>query len=90
MAYKDGWMVNGRAGEVIGGGFVVMRRSRQTKRVRPAMTPFEYDNLAHAETQAAKLAADQPWYTFQVFGAAAPPISATVSDMPSEAQVITA
>lgn len=67
MAYKPDWLNTGRKGEVIGGGFVVMRRERETGRVRPSLHPFEYDNQVDAEQQALKLAQMHPDYAFEIF-----------------------
>lgn len=67
MPYKRDWLLTGRTGEAIGGGFVVMRRSRSTGRVRPSLHPFEYAEAEAARDQAAKLAEMFPEQIYDVF-----------------------
>lgn len=66
MAYKADWITKGRNGEVIGGGYAVMRRGRGTRRLRPSKFPFEYDTIEAATTQAGKLAEMFPGQKFDV------------------------
>jgi hypothetical protein len=56
-----------RAGEVIGGRYIVVRRGRSTKRVRASMWPFEHPTLESAQAEAARLAQAFPDQTFVIF-----------------------
>lgn len=55
-----------RPGEVIGAGYFVFRRGDGTKRIRPAVWPFEHPSRAAAILEAEKLAAAMPGYQFDV------------------------
>ncbi len=55
-----------RPGEVIGGGFIVLRRGDRTKRFRTPLWPFEHGSLEAAQAEAAKLALANPGYRFDV------------------------
>lgn len=66
MAYKADWITKGRNGEVIGGGYLVMRRGRGTGRARPSKFPFEYDTIEAAAIQAGKLSEMFPGQKFDV------------------------
>ena len=70
-AKRTGWLKDpkkAREGEVIGGGFWIFRRGDGTKRIRPAMWPFEYGSIADAQKQAEKLARNHPGETFIIVG----------------------
>jgi hypothetical protein len=56
-----------RNGEVIGGGYIVLRRGDDTGRVRPPLWPYEHGTYDEAKAEANKLAAAQPGALFQVF-----------------------
>lgn len=57
-------------GEKIGGGFIVLRRSRSSGRVTiaPTTTPFEHPTLSAAINEATRLAKIVPGKKFCVFG----------------------
>ena len=57
-----------RPGEVIGGGWIVLRRGDDTGRIRPSFMTFEHPTRESAETEAARLAASRPGYRFDVLG----------------------
>lgn len=69
-----------RDGEVIGAGFFVFRRGRETGRIRPSQWPYEHPTREAAEAEAAKLAATMPGYTFDVLQVVASEISLTESE----------
>lgn len=63
------WLMNPkepRQHELIGGGYFVFRRGDDTGRIRPSHWPFEHPTREAAEAEAAKLAAAQPGYRFNV------------------------
>ncbi len=55
-----------RPGEIIGGGFFVMRRGRGTQRIRPSRWPFEHSSFASAALEAQNLARKNPGKQFDV------------------------
>jgi hypothetical protein len=57
-----------RPGEVIGGGFIVIERTAETKRLRPAAWPFEVDSYAAALASVDRLKAIHPDREFCIFG----------------------
>lgn len=57
-----------RPGEVIGGGWIVLRRGDDTGRIRPSFMTFEHPTRESAEAEAARLAASRPGYRFDVLG----------------------
>ena len=55
-------------GEVVGGGFVIFRRSTDTGRIRPSNTfPFEHPSMEAAQAEADRLTKANPGETFAVF-----------------------
>lgn len=56
-----------RQNETIGGGFIVFRRGERTKRIRPALWPFEYASRDEALAEATKLAGNNPGFVFEVW-----------------------
>lgn len=48
-----------RPGEVIGGGFIVLRRGDDTGRIRPSFMTFEHPSRESAEAEAVRLAASR-------------------------------
>lgn len=59
----------GRLNEVIGGGFIVMRRGKKTGRVSINTTlPFEHGSFDAAQDEADRLAENNPGETFVVMG----------------------
>lgn len=69
--YRGGWLKNPtkpRPNEIIGGGWFVFRRGDGTKRIRPAMWPFEYGDREAALAEARRLSAERPGYKFIVVG----------------------
>jgi hypothetical protein len=56
-----------RKDEVIGGGYIVLRRGDGTGRVRPPLWPYEHGAYDAAKAEANKLAAAQPGAKFDVF-----------------------
>lgn len=56
-----------RPGELIGGGFLVLRRGKRSGRVRPSFMAFEHASWAAAVIEADRLAAAHPGERFQVF-----------------------
>jgi len=60
-----------RTGEVIGGGWIVLRRGDDTGRIRPNFMTFEHPAREAAEAEAARLAALVPGYRFDVLGVVA-------------------
>ncbi len=57
-----------RPGEVIGGGFIVIERTAETNRLRPAAWPFELDSYAAALKSVDRLKAIHPDREFCIFG----------------------
>lgn len=57
-----------RHGEVIGGGWIVLRRGDDTGRIRPSFMTFEHPTRESAEAEASRLAASRPGYRFDVLG----------------------
>lgn len=55
-----------RDGEVIGGGYFVIRRGKKTGRLRPSAWPMEYDSYASAEAAAIRLSESNPDKVFYV------------------------
>ncbi len=68
MGKYDGFS-NARKGEMIGGGYIIMRRGKTSGRVRGAWKPFEHDSEEAAIRQAKKLAKAYPGERFDVFAA---------------------
>lgn len=63
----SGWVKNGRAGEVIGGGYFVFRRGDDTGRIRPSPHfPFEHATLDAAMDEARRLSEKVPGKRFAV------------------------
>ncbi|PZQ99909.1 MAG: hypothetical protein DI533_04565 [Cereibacter sphaeroides] len=60
-----------RPGELVGGGFIVMRRGIGTGRVRPGTWTFEHPTYASAAIEADRLAKLHPGQRFQIFAAIA-------------------
>ena len=56
-----------RPGEVIGGGFIVIERTAQAKRLRPGAWPFECASYADALKSVARLKAIHPDREFCIF-----------------------
>lgn len=68
-ARRGAWLKNPRKPrkeEVIGGGYFVFRRGDDTGRIRPSNWPFEHPTLDAARREAAKLAAQNPGYRFDI------------------------
>jgi hypothetical protein len=57
-----------RKGEVIGGGFFIFRRHRNSHRISPGLMPFEHPTVAAASEEAERLAHMYPGQVFEVFG----------------------
>lgn len=57
-----------RPGEVIGGGLIVIERTDESKRLRPAAWPFEVDSYAAALKSVDRLKAIHPDRDFRIFG----------------------
>lgn len=55
-----------RDGEVVGGGYFIFRRGKNTGRIRPSMWPYEHASLEDALAQARRLLEVQPDATFQI------------------------
>ena len=56
-------------GEVVGGGFVIFRRGRNSKRIHSSRfdTPFEYPSFDTAEREMKRLSIENPHVEFCVF-----------------------
>lgn len=57
-----------RDGEKIGGGFLVFRRGKRSKRVRAAAFPFEHPSLMKAIAECERLAAAYPGERYVIVG----------------------
>lgn len=81
-----------RMNEVIGGGFFVFRRGKQTGRVSVATTlPYEHGSFEQALAEATRLAKLCPGETFEVFqtsGAIATSNEALVEAMPASVETV--
>lgn len=56
-----------RHNEVIGGGFIVIERTDETKRLRPAAWPYECGSIEHAIESRNRLAEKYPDREFRIF-----------------------
>lgn len=71
QGFKRGYLKNPqlpRPNETIGGGWFVFRRGGDTKRIRPALWPFEYATEQEAQAQATLLAIREKGEQFIVVG----------------------
>ncbi len=72
-----------RVGEIIGGGFFVVRRGRRTGRICLTMCPFEHPSMESAGREAERLARRFPDRQFDVLGVVAS--FRETADLPAEA-----
>lgn len=54
--------------EVLGEGFFVFRRGRNSNRIKLSIVPWEQESMKAAITEAERLAKLHPGVTFQVYG----------------------
>ncbi len=56
-----------RPRQAIGGGWIVLRRGRRSRRIRPGLTAFEHPSMEAACAEATRLAGLNPGRRFEVW-----------------------
>lgn len=75
---------NSRPGEVIGGGYIVARRGRDSGRLRMHQWPFEHDTYESAHEEAQRLAVKNPGKQFVVIHQPVSEVICVPEDLPED------